>query len=321
MSTTLFFLVPIGLLAVVWSVCFVGCHFPTSGLATPYSDLITEETTLLAYWPLNDGTGSPPVPPPPNSKGIGTAADLSGKNHVGSYLQPPIYPTLAGSAGPTQMPNGPAVNLQAGSIVPGDAGSSTNSSPNSADFEGGYVSIPWSSPTALNDFTLEAWIMPNPNGLGLGFDEVVFSAFTAANAGFRVILNTNNQLAVVIGDGTADALSPSLSTAIDPTTVTYIAVTCQSSNFTLFAAGIDDPATQPQLIGNFPYMAADPTQPATYFIGAGQNEVAPRTQDGVTGSPEFPFLGQIQSVALYSSALSTTDLQAHFSAGSPGGAD
>jgi hypothetical protein len=30
MSTTLFFLVPIGMLAVVWSVCFVGCVFQTS---------------------------------------------------------------------------------------------------------------------------------------------------------------------------------------------------------------------------------------------------------------------------------------------------
>jgi hypothetical protein len=323
MNTALFFLLPIGLLAVVWSVCFVGCHLPTSGESTPFSDLVLMEQSLLAYWPLNDGPGSPPpMPPfpptPTGSTSIGTANDLSGKNHPGSYLKPPIYPTLAGSAGPMQMPNGPVVNLQAGSIVPGDAGSSTNSSPNSADFEGGYVSIPWSSPTKLNDFTLEAWIQPNPNGLGLGFDEVVFSAFTAANTGFRVILNTMNQLAVVIGDGTPNPQSPSLSTAIDPTTITYIAVTCQSSNFTLFAAGIDGPATQPQLIGSFPYMAADPTQPATYFIGAGDNAQALRMQDGVMGAPEFPFLGQIQSVALYSSALSNPDLQNHFSDGSPG---
>ena len=33
MSTTLFFLVPIGMLAVVWSVCFVGCVLQTGGLA------------------------------------------------------------------------------------------------------------------------------------------------------------------------------------------------------------------------------------------------------------------------------------------------
>lgn len=319
MSTTLFFLIPVGLVAVVWSLVFVGSCFPTTGEATPYSDAVLKESTLLAYWPLNDGPGSTPVPPPTNSKGIGTAADLSGHNHVGSYLQPPIYPTLAGSAGPTQMPDGPAVNLMSGSIVPGDAGSTTNSSPNSTDFEGGYVSIPWSAPNALNDFTLEAWIQPNPNGVGLGLNEVVFSAFTAANTGFRVLINTSNQLAVIIGNGTPSPSSPSLSTAID-STITYIAVTCQGGNFTLFAAGIDEPATQPQLLGNFPYTPADPTQPATYFIGAGDNEVAVRTQDGVMGAPEFPFMGQIQSVALYSSALSSTDLQSHFSDGSPGGA-
>lgn len=328
MSTTLFFLLPIGMLAVVWSLCFVGVCFPTTGEATPYSDLILkQEPSLLAYWPLNDATGVAPPPPfpptPTGSTSIGEAADFSGKNHIGSYLLPPIYPTLAGSAGPTQMPNGPAVNLQAGSIVPGDAGSTTNSEPNSADFEGGYVSIPWSAPNALSAFTLEAWIQPNPNGIGLGFDEAIFSALTANNnvfQGFRVLLNTSNQLTVVIGDGTANPPSPSLSAAIDPTTITYIAVTCQSSNFTLFAAGIDDPATQPQMIGSFGYVPVDPTQPVTFFIGAGVNEQALRTQGGVTGAPEFPFLGKIQSVALYSSALSNMDLQSHFSAGSPGGA-
>jgi Concanavalin A-like lectin/glucanases superfamily len=324
MTTALFFLIPIGLLTVVWSVCFVGCTLPTSGEAAPFSDLVLkQEPSLLAYWPLNDPLGSPPLPPPTGSQGIATAVDLSGKNHVGSYLLPPIYPTLAGSAGPMQMPNGPVINLQAGSIVPGDAGSTTNSSPNSADFEGGYVSIPWSAPNMLSDFTLEAWIQPNPNGAGLGFNQVIFSALTANNnvfQGFRVLLNTSNQLALIIGDGTANPPSPSLGTSIDPMTITYIAVTCQSGSFTLFAAGIDDPATQPQSVGSFNYVAADPTQPATYFIGAGENEQALRMQNNVTGAPEFPFLGQIQSVALYGSALSDSDLQTHFSDGSPGGA-
>jgi hypothetical protein len=326
MSTALFFLAPIGLLAVVWSVCFVGCHFPTSGEAAPFSDLVLkQEPTLLAYWPLNDAMGLPPPPPfpptPTGSQSIGTAIDLSGKNHPGSYIQPPTYPVLAGSAGPTQMPNGPVVNLQAGSIVPGDSGSTTNPSPNSADFEGGYVSIPWSSSTALSDFTLEAWIQPNPNGAGLGLTEVIFSALTANNnvfQGFRVILNATNQLAVVLANGTANLQVPSLSTPIDPTTITYIAVTSQSSNFTLFAAGVDGPTTAPQSIGAVPYAAIDPTQPATFFIGAGENEQSPRMQGGVAGAPEFPFLGQIQSVALYSSALSTADLQTHFADGSPG---
>jgi hypothetical protein len=137
---------------------------------------------------------------------------------------------------------------------------SNTSQPASADFEGGYVSIPWSSSTALNDFTLEAWIKPNPSGAGLGFDEIVFSAFTAANTGFRLLLNSANRLAVVIGDGTANPPSPSLSTAIDPTTITYIAMTYQAGNFTLFAAGIDGPATQPSRLEVF--LTSQPIQPS-----------------------------------------------------------
>ena len=48
MSTTLFFLLPIGMLAVVWSVCFVGCVFQTGGLEQPYSNNILAEASLVA---------------------------------------------------------------------------------------------------------------------------------------------------------------------------------------------------------------------------------------------------------------------------------
>jgi hypothetical protein len=93
MSTTLFFLVPIGMLAVVWSLCFVGVCFPTSGVSQPYSNTILQETSLVAYWPLSDlpntplPTGAPALPPPPpGSTGLGTAVDFTGKNHNGTYL-------------------------------------------------------------------------------------------------------------------------------------------------------------------------------------------------------------------------------------------
>ena len=91
MSTTLFFLVPIGMLAIVWSVCFVGCVLQTSGLEPPYSNTILAEASLVAYWPLSDFPNSPPpagapaLPPPPaGSTSVGTAQDLSGNNHNGS---------------------------------------------------------------------------------------------------------------------------------------------------------------------------------------------------------------------------------------------
>src|ERR1700690_3572126 len=99
MSTTLFFLVPIGMLAVVWSVCFVGCVFQTGGLpGPPYSNTILAEPSLIAYWPLSDlpnsqlPAGAPALPPPPQgSTGVGVAQDLSGKNHNGTYINPPTY--------------------------------------------------------------------------------------------------------------------------------------------------------------------------------------------------------------------------------------
>src|SRR5690348_1050380 len=81
MSTTLFFLIPIGMLAVVWSLCFVGCVLPVSGLPDPYSNQILSTTGLLAYWPLSDfpggvlPAGAPPLPPTPQgSQSIGPAA-------------------------------------------------------------------------------------------------------------------------------------------------------------------------------------------------------------------------------------------------------
>jgi hypothetical protein len=324
-TTTLLFLVPVGMLAVVWSLCFVGCFLNPSGIPTPYSNVILDESSRLAYWPLNDAMGSPtPLPGSlQGSTGIGTAADLSGKGHPGTYVIPPTYPTNPPTAS-APIAGLPILNLQQGSIVPGDVGNSDvtdqNANAASADFEGGYVSIPWSTqnPPKLSQFTLEAWIQPHWTGTP-GFDWVVFSAFLN-NTGFRVLINGQNQLEVVIGNGTASPMTPALTAAIDPTDITYIAVTCDmSGNVTLFAEGLDQdtPAT-PQMFPGTGYVAVDPTQQMTYFIGAGQNEVAPRTQNGAMGAPEFPFQGQIQSVALYGTALLTTDLQSHFSAGAVG---
>ena len=138
MSTALFFLLPIGLLAVVWSLCFVGACLPVSGLpggpATPYSNLILGEQGLIAYWPLSDAPGST------------QAKDITGNGHDGTYTSPPDYPAMPANS---RALNPPMVNLGQTSIVPGDTGSG-DKNPNAAsvDFEGGYVSIPWNTATA-----------------------------------------------------------------------------------------------------------------------------------------------------------------------------
>ena len=111
--------------------------------------------------------------------------------------------------------------------------------------------------------------------------------------------------------------------------LTYVAVTFKSATQVLSLwinpASDSDSNTPPPPTAAWPpspattttYVAIDPTQPMTFFIGAGDNQDAqtPRTQDGGPGAPLVPFQGLIQSVALYNTALDPTDLASHFENG------
>jgi hypothetical protein len=324
MSTTLFFLVPVGMLAVVWSLCFVGACFPTTGLpGTPYSKTILKEPSLIAYWPLNDVLGLAPAPPQ-GSTSIGIAADFSGKGHIGTYIEPPAY--QAGTTVP-QVGANPKLNLNHASIVPGD-GLATGSEllPACVDFEGGYVSIPWAANSpVLTEFTFEAWI--NPRWTVTGFNWVVFSAHTSNGTGFTIFIDDKNQWQFGIGNGSVTApVNTTVPAPINPssTTATYVALTFQSTNGTTGTLSLwidpssDDTSTPPTatFTTTTTYFPVDPTQqPVTFFIGAGDNQDAPRTQAGGPGAPLAPFQGLIQSVALYNSALSGPDLASHFADG------
>ena len=337
MSTTLFFLIPVGVLAVVWSVCFVGCVLQTGGLEAPYSNNILAEPSLIAYWPLSDfpnsqlPAGAPALPPPPQgSTSVGIALDLSGNNHNGSYLNPPLY--ASGTTFLTTMGNPPVdltptLNLHQTSIVPGDAfASGSKNLPACVDFEGGYVNIPWAANSpALTDFTLEAWI--EPKWKTTGFNWVVFSARSNNNTGFVIHINEQNQWQLVIGNGTALTVIETMVPAAVDGALTYVAVTFQSATQVLSlwinpASNSDSntpppptPAWPPSPATTTAYVANDPTQPMTFFIGASGNSQAPRTQAGGAGAPLLPFQGLIQSVALYNTALDPSDLASHFQNG------
>jgi len=329
MSTTLFFLVPIGMLAVVWSLCFVGVCFPTSGISQPYSNTILQETSLVAYWPLSDlpntplPTGAPALPPPPpGSTGLGTAVDFTGKNHNGTYLEPPAY--VSGTTIP-QIGNNPTLKLQQPSIVLGDAFKPGGKNvPFCVDFEGGYVSIPWASGSpSLTDFTLEAWV--KPGWTTTAFNWVVFAARTtnATGTGFALSINAQNQWEIAVGNGTAfTVINTFVPAPIGVSSGTYVAVTFDSTTGMLsfwIDPASDDTSTPPT--ANFTqqttYVPIDTTVAVTFFIGAGDNQNAqtPRTQAQGAGAPLLPYQGLIQSVALYSSALQPTDLASHFADG------
>lgn len=320
MSTTLFFLVPIGMLAAAWSLCFVGCVLNTHGTGMPYSNNILAETDLVAYWPLGDLNGST------------VAGDLSGKGHNGTYTIPPPYPSGA-QAVPFSSPiANPTLTLQRTSLVPGDAGGLSVGDKNlvaaSVDFEGGYVSIPWSmqSSPSLDQFTLEAWIKPHWSGSGSW--RVVFSAFVN-NTGFRLFINDQNQWQVVIGTGPGNMTSsPNTMVPIVPssTTPTYVALTCDMTGVMSLwvnpqSVGDSDTPTPPPAnwTSGTPtgYVPADPSQLTAIFIAAGDNDQPLRTPTAnPDGAPEYPFQGWIQSVALYSGVLSANDILDHFINGS-----
>jgi hypothetical protein len=330
MSTALFFLVPIGIAAVVWSLCFVGACFPTGGLpGPPYSNIVLAEPSLVAYWPLSDFANSPPpagapaLPPPPQgSTSLGAAQDLSGNNHNGSYINPPAY--VPGTTIP-QIGSNPTLNLHQASIVPGDAfAPGSKNLPACVDFEGGYVSIPWAANSpSLTDFTLEAWI--KPKWTVTGFNWVVFSARTNNGTGFVIHIDNQNQWQFSIGNGTAIAVINTMVPAAVNGSLTYVAVTFQSATQVLSlwinpgsdTSAAPTPAWPPSPATTTPYAAIDPTQPVTFFIGAGDNQddQTPRTQAGGPGAPLLPFQGQIQSVALYNTALDPTVLASHFEDG------
>jgi hypothetical protein len=336
MSTTLFFLVPIVMLSVVWSLCFVGVCLPTTGLpSTPYSNTILKEVSLVAYWPLSDlantplPTGAPALPPPPTgSTGLGTAVDFTKKNHNGTYIVPPLYitgTTFLTTPGNPPVDHNPALNLNQTSIVPGDGlAQGSKNLPACVDFEGGYVSIPWAAGSpSLTDFTLEAWV--KPRWTSTVFNWVVFAARTAnaTGTGFAISINANNNWQLEVGNGTAFTTFDTMVQApIGVSTGTYVAVTFDSSTGMLslwIDPASDDTSTPPT--ANFTqqttYAPIDQNVPVTFFIGAGDNQNAqtPRTQAQGAGAPLLPYQGLIQSVALYNSALQPADLASHFEDG------
>ena len=343
MSTTLFVLAPIGLLAIAWSVCFVGCFLDSSGVpGTPYSNIILGEAGLVAYWPLGDMPGAQPPPappppppaPPPGSTSPGSAVDLTNNKHTGTYTIPPAYPSGLQAVQFSKPIMNPVLLQHQSSIVPGDVGNASdidlNLFPGSTAFNGGYVSIPWSTqnPPQLDEFTLEGWVLPG--WTGMSFWWVVFSAFTN-NTGFRIFINDQNHWEIVVGTGPGnmpnaiDTMLP-----IDPisTTPTYVALTCDTKgNMQLWinpqgmASDTNNPPTPPPpnwtSPGSTGYTAISAAQPVTFFIGAGDNEDVgnPRTTSGAPGAPLYPFQGRMQDVALYNAVLDPAAILKHFTNG------
>ena len=281
MTATLLVAIPLALLGVVALLGFVGCVFTSTGLpdASPYKAAIEDEGGLIGFWPLTETTGT-------------TASDHSKNSFDGTYT---------GTVTIGQTPG----------IIAGDE---VNGQQQPCPvFGGGVVNVPFHQELNISPpFSVEAWVLPTPTGAPT-LRGVVVSNNKTLGAGFGLFASTENMWLVSLGMSTAsgptsiEVTPPMGGPVIDFSKPTHLVVVYdQNLDCTIFVNMT--PIITKNTAASGKYQALqDGSTPL--FIGAG----AP---DQGTSPPQFPFTGRIQGVAIYNTALTTGQIQAHFSKGS-----
>jgi Concanavalin A-like lectin/glucanases superfamily len=297
MSTSLIVLIPVVLLGLVTALCFVGCVFQTGGIGPnlgPYGKAITSNTSLIAFWPLDDQV--------PTDNSTPVAHDFA--SHPVGVM--PFDGTYTGT-----------FTLQRQGIVPGDT--QNNDLNPCASFNGGRVEVrfhPELNP-GKTTFTLEAWVKPTWGAGPPGAQNAVVVSANGdptVNAGYALIATPDNFWEANLGLGpNAPAATPFLVTKSDQQIVTtgasYVAMTYDGTALKLFVGvvgGTFTPKSTP-LPPNSNYQPEQPTTATPLFIAMGRPDLPTSGQN--------PFNGFIQDVAFYSPALLDDEVQSHFALG------
>jgi hypothetical protein len=333
MSASLVGLMPIILLGVVTLLCFAGCMLDRHGIGigffTKYSDTtVLANPAVVAYWPLSETGDSDP------------AIDRTSPDHNGQYVDPTtlpaIYPWPAFS-----VPSGPGTTVESAAapgaitfaqpgIVAGDAvqpGNDRNFRTPCLVVNGCYVEVPFDlkfNPTT--SFTVEAWVRVDWDASATHAWRVVLdSRDFSPCTGFGVLAKADDGMPgvyhwqAIIGNGGSGAAGFTFATSDDPPItlndpslpagITYhIAVTYDGSSQTLILF-VDGEQRGPKITA--PAYVANTTKPL--WIGAGAPYVPLRPQPpGVVAGPLFPFVGAIQDVAIYNTALASEVILLHF---------
>jgi hypothetical protein len=314
MSASLIVLVPLVLLGVVATLCFVGCVLPTTGLPstpfTTYRSTVRDTGSLVAFWPLDDAANSAKAAEPQS----GFVGDYVTMDNNKDQFPDPSLPNISAPA-PGKLAWG-----QPG-IVAGDCiGGLPNNPTPCIVVNGGYVSVPQHVELNPASFTVEAWVRVDWNNTDMvnfppAFRAVVDSrAFTPGNAtGFALFATPDNKWAIAVGGGavgqqiiTGDAV------AFDGKPV-YLAATFDGATqtLTLFVNGMRSGM-------QIPGIAYVPNTTSPLFIGSGAPSgilrppppMMPPTPPDQT-APLFPFVGAIEDVAIYNVALPSGTMNAN----------
>jgi hypothetical protein len=342
MSASLIVLLPVILLGIVSLFCFVGCVFHTGGLPpnfTQYSSTtVLGNPAIVAYWPLNEANDTLP------------AADLAPNPDNGRYIDPNTLPAIYLNTVPPwpdyKINNSPSPDIESAGapgsiafaqpgIVPGDFGVNTTDSDTSVlssclVVNGAYVEVPLASKiNPATSFTLEAWVRVDwTAGDPHAWRAVLDARDLNPCTGFAIIAQADENAPdtyhwiAVIGNGGTDAAGFTAATSADPpitlkdpssgvATSYYLAVTYDGPSQTLILY-VDGLQSGPAVTSAV--YVQNTTNPL--WIGAGVPYAPMRPQAaGVVASPLFPFVGALQDVAIYNTALSAPVIQTHLQNG------
>jgi hypothetical protein len=319
-----FFIGTLAVLAALLFFGFAGCDVvfgldPITPPNTPddYPGVVKATPDLVAYWRL----GEPSTTPVPG----GAAIDEVGGYNGGYFkLNPASTPDYARHSPPTTG----TISL---GVTPGLLEVPPQENDPCIYVDGGFVQVPWDGHLNPPQFSLEAWVSPEP-GLapqyyyclaestgpsGLGSRKTGWGLYLGPspdNAGalvwqvWMVFNNKFNQVAV----GKWDFLKDAGNQVIPQTTLTYLVLTFDGvHNLQLWVyfpnIGMDlDALETPYLNIVMPGFTFQPNDVSAngqgeFVIGAGSNLFP------ILGTPPqrlYPFRGKIQEVALYKRDLS-----------------
>jgi Concanavalin A-like lectin/glucanases superfamily len=272
--------------------CFAGCSFSPGALSggfTEYSNNILAEPTLVAYWPLGEPDGEV------------TANDLKGTGGVhrsGTYLSQvfPADPAMNSAAAPGTLQLGQPGLLEGDRVSPFGLNDPRTTC---IAVNGGYVSVPYDpalNPSKADGFTIEAWVhtgwSADPTVSPPGHRTIMTALDQIGGLrGYWLFASKDNMWEVFLGNGPGPTIVTGPAVQLD--TTTHVVLSYDGNLLRLFIDGSQVAA-----------MATDyvPTDQSRLFIGAGAPHIP---------QPRFPWVGNIQCVALYKGALDANQVAKH----------
>jgi hypothetical protein len=295
---------------------FAGCALPeyTVGDDDPipdppadYGDVVKNESSLVAYWRLNEQDSNDPAKDDKDA-------------HDGAYL---IEQLMAGNQSPeTAQP--PVLQLGQPGLVETSPGASVR-------VDGGYVSVGFSpdlNPEGDQQFSVEAWVHPewpedetsvfrcvvaSRRDTGVNRHGYILYAGPILGPDLATIVDETMHWQAWVGNGTTWLIQVGPKAEANQTA--YLLLTYDGLTHTLTLDAMSA-ATEPETYErsvrtqtDYSPVPAASLNPLYIGMGMGGPEVAP------PGNPKmYPFLGRLQEIAFYSTALTKTQAGQHFMA-------